>query len=123
MVMGYRKNADGTATVFLQKGDGTKQEDTADLVIGADGMSSKLREQMHPNQPPIHWGGMMLWRGVTKGKPLRTGHSFVCLGERDRRMIIYPITPPDKDGNAVINWVAEYQMDRCVPRARSMLSS
>jgi 2-polyprenyl-6-methoxyphenol hydroxylase-like FAD-dependent oxidoreductase len=67
---------------------------------------------MHPNQPPIHWGGAVMWRGTTMGKPIRSGASFVGLGTHKQRVVFYPISHPDpKTGLAVINWVAEATMD------------
>ena len=65
------------------------------LLLGADGIHSAIRAQMHPDQPPIHWGGTIMWRGVTRAPAIRTGSSFVGLGEEDRRLVIYPISQPD----------------------------
>ena len=77
------------------------------LLIGAEGIHSAIRAQMHPDQPPIHWGGALMWRGTTRAKPIRTGSSFVGLGTHRHRMVIYPISAPDENGLAEINWIAE----------------
>ena len=67
---------------------------------------------MHPNQPPIHWGGAIMWRGTTMGKPIRSGASFVGLGTHKQRVVFYPISHPDPNtGLAIINWIAEVTMD------------
>jgi hypothetical protein len=67
---------------------------------------------MHPAQPPIHWGGAVMWRGTTWAKPIRTGSSFVGLGTHRYRMVFYPISDPDPlTGLAMINWIAEVTMD------------
>jgi 2-polyprenyl-6-methoxyphenol hydroxylase-like FAD-dependent oxidoreductase len=66
---------------------------------------------MHPDQPPIHWGGAVMWRGVTRARPIRTGASFVGLGTHRHRVVIYPISQPDESGLALINWIAEVTMD------------
>ena len=51
-VTGYEQNADGSVTAMVEHaGGGTSREDGA-LLIGADGLHSKVRAQMHPNQPP-----------------------------------------------------------------------
>lgn len=105
-VIGYRQDAGGV-TALLE--DGT--EEHGSLLIGADGIHSAIRAQMHPDQPPIHWGGAVMWRGVTRGKPIRTGSSFVGLGTHRHRMVIYPISHPDADGMADINWIAEVTYD------------
>lgn len=111
-VTGYENNADGTVTAIVEGADGTTSRETGTLLIGADGIHSSIRAQMHPDQPPIHWGGAIMWRGTTMAKPIRSGSSFVGLGTHQHRMVIYPISHPDPDtGLAMINWIAELTVD------------
>ena len=110
-VVGYRNEADGVA-VLVRAPDGTKTEIRAQLLIGADGLHSAVRAQMHPAQPPIQWGGAIMWRGTTPGVPIRSGASFVGLGTHRHRVVFYPISPPDPaTGLATINWIAEITVD------------
>ena len=111
-VTGYRKNADRTVTALIEHADGTRTEQRGALLIGADGIHSAIRAQMHPNQPPIHWGGAVMWRGTTWGKPIRSGASFVGLGTHRERVVFYPISHPDpRTGLSMINWIAEVTLD------------
>lgn len=111
-VSGYRKTADGGVTAFIDHPDGSTSEAHGQLLIGADGIHSSIRAQMHPDQPPIHWGGAIMWRGTTWAKPIRTGASFVGLGTHRHRMVFYPISHPDaRTGLAMINWIAEITVD------------
>jgi 5-methylphenazine-1-carboxylate 1-monooxygenase len=111
-VTGYRKNSDGSVTVLVDHADGSTSENKGALLIGADGIHSAIRAQMHPTQPPIHWGGAVMWRGTTWGKPIRTGASFVGLGTHSQRVVFYPISAPDpRTGLSIINWIAEVTMD------------
>jgi 2-polyprenyl-6-methoxyphenol hydroxylase-like FAD-dependent oxidoreductase len=106
-VTGYRKNPGGGVTATVETEHGLLEVSGA-LLIGADGIHSAVRAQMHPAQPPIHWGGAIMWRGVTWAKPIRTGASFVGLGTDRHRIVFYPISHPDlKTGLAMINWIAE----------------
>lgn len=67
---------------------------------------------MYPEQPPVHWGGAIMWRGSSDGVPVRTGASFVGLGSHDHRFVCYPISAPDPGtGRAQINWIAEITVD------------
>ena len=109
-VTGYQIPGDGVVAQF-EDASGSEGELHGKLLIGADGIHSAIRAQMHPDQPPIHWGGAVLWRGTVRAKPLRSGASFVGLGTHAQRMIIYPISRPDADGMALINWIAEVTMD------------
>ena len=105
-VAGYEQTEDGVGALLE---DGSRVEGS--LLIGADGIHSNIRAQMHPDQPPIHWGGALMWRGCTRMAPVRTGSSFIGLGGARQRMVIYPISPVGKDGKADINWIAEVTHD------------
>lgn len=110
-VVGYRKEVDGTVTAQVEDRDGAVAEVAGTLLFGADGIHSAIRAQMHPDQPPIHWGGTIMWRGTARGVPIRSGSSFVGLGTSRHRVVIYPISQPDADGLADINWIAEQTYD------------
>jgi 2-polyprenyl-6-methoxyphenol hydroxylase-like FAD-dependent oxidoreductase len=112
-VTGYRNHPDGKGvTALLQSRDGNRSEFDGSLLIAADGLHSAVRQQMYPEQPPIQWGGAIMWRGVTRGKPIRTGASFVGLGTHHHRVVFYPISAPDPiSGMADINWIAEITVD------------
>ena len=108
---GYEVHDNDRVSVTLQTQNGEVCE-TGSLLIGADGIQSNIRAQMHPTQPPIHWGGAIMWRGTSLAKPIRTGSSFIGLGTHRHRMVIYPISHPDPDtGLALINWIAEVTYD------------
>jgi 2-polyprenyl-6-methoxyphenol hydroxylase-like FAD-dependent oxidoreductase len=110
-VVGYRNDADGVTALLRTKG-GAATQLRGRLLIGCDGLHSAVRAQMHPSQPPIHWGGAIMWRGTTPGVPIRTGASFVGLGTHRHRVVFYPISHPDPaTGLATINWIAEITVD------------
>jgi 2-polyprenyl-6-methoxyphenol hydroxylase-like FAD-dependent oxidoreductase len=112
-VTGYRNHVGGEGvTVLAQTRTGERLEIEGSLLVGADGLHSAVRAQMHPQQPPIQWGGAIMWRGVTRGVPIRTGASFVGFGTHRQRVVFYPISRPDPaSGLADINWIAEITVD------------
>lgn len=110
-VTGYEKNDNGTVTAIVESHEGQTHRETGTLLVGADGIHSAVRAQMHADQPPIHWGGALMWRGTTRARPIRTGSSFIGLGTHRQRMVIYPISHPDPDGLGLINWIAEVTVD------------
>jgi 2-polyprenyl-6-methoxyphenol hydroxylase-like FAD-dependent oxidoreductase len=111
-VTSYARNPDGGVTARIEHADGSTAETAGALLIGADGIHSAVRAQMHPDQSPIHWGGAVMWRGTTWAKPIRTGASFVGLGTHRQRMVFYPISHPDpRTGLSMINWIAEVTLD------------
>ena len=75
---GFTQNDDASITAhFHTRPSGESASYTGKLLIGADGIHSAIRAQMHPDQPPIHWGGTIMWRGVTRAKAARTGSTFL----------------------------------------------
>ena len=110
-VTGYRNHETGV-TIQVETSDNRSLEFDGSLLVAADGIHSTARAQMHPRQPPIHWGGAIMWRGTSPGVPIRTGASFVGLGTHRHRLVFYPISPPDPEtGLATINWIAEITVD------------
>ena len=110
-VSGWRESADGV-TALVESTDGHHHEVAGSLLVGCDGLHSAIRAQMHPEQPPIQWGGAIMWRGTTPGVPIRSGSSFVGLGSLRHRVVLYPISPVDAaTGLATINWIAEITVD------------
>ena len=110
-VESYTHRPGGGVDVMLRSGDGRTSQISGDVLIAADGIHSTVRAQMHPDQPPINWGGAVMWRGTVRAEPLRTASSFIGLGTHRHRMVIYPISATDADGEALINWIAEVTMD------------
>ncbi|MEV0408114.1 FAD-dependent monooxygenase [Actinoallomurus sp. NPDC050550] len=53
----------GAATVTLRTSDGTVSE-TADLVVVADGVGSRLRAALLPGYPGPTYAGYTVWRGI-----------------------------------------------------------
>jgi len=110
-VIGYQ-NTDTGVVAQVQTPSGAIKSIQGLLLIGADGLHSAVRAQMHPDQPPVHWGGAVMWRGTSMAKAVRSGASFVGLGTDKQRMIIYPISQPDPEtGLSEINWIAEVTVD------------
>ena len=110
-VTGYRQH-DGGVTAQVQTRDGQTLDVPGRLLVAADGLHSAVRAQMHPQQPPIQWGGAIMWRGTTPGVPIRSGASFVGLGSARHRVVLYPISQPDPaSGLSTINWIAEITVD------------
>jgi 2-polyprenyl-6-methoxyphenol hydroxylase-like FAD-dependent oxidoreductase len=110
-VAGYRQDAQGV-TALIETRSGARREVRGRLLVAADGLHSAVRAQMHPTQPPIQWGGAIMWRGTTPGVAIRTGSSFVGLGSLKHRVVLYPISPPDaQTGLSTINWIAEITVD------------
>ena len=83
----------------------------AEILVGADGIHSKVRQQMYPDQGPVNWNGAIMWRGVSRAAPPRTKNSFCMVGGISQRFICYPVEPLDDKGETLLNWIAELRPD------------
>jgi 2-polyprenyl-6-methoxyphenol hydroxylase-like FAD-dependent oxidoreductase len=81
-----------------------------DVLIGADGIHSRVRGALHPDEGQPPWNGAWLWRGVSRAGPFLTGRSMIMAGHARHKFVCYPIGVTE-DGQADINWVAELRDD------------
>ena len=83
----------------------------ADILIGADGIHSAVRGQFYPDEGPPKWQGILMWRGVTVGKPYLGGATMVQAGHHTQKFVCYPISRLHADrGEALINWICDLHM-------------
>ena len=102
------------------RSSGTISELRGDVLVGADGLYSRVRAQLHPVEPPPRWGGVMMWRGVMEGAPFLTGRTVAVAGTNAAlKFVAYPISrQAERRGRALLNWVAEVKL----PGRRASLS-
>jgi len=105
-LVGFDNRANGV-TAHFERSTGETFSVDGDALIGADGIHSRVRKQMYPNQPEVNWNGAIMWRGVSRAAPPRTKNSFVMVGGMSQRFICYPVEPLDKNGETLLNWIAE----------------
>jgi 2-polyprenyl-6-methoxyphenol hydroxylase-like FAD-dependent oxidoreductase len=92
--------------------------ESADLLIGADGIHSVTRSQFYPSEGPPKWSGAVVWRAVSETPPFLSGRSMVVVGHTNR-FIAYPISKPHAvRGVSLVNWVAEIAMEPNKPYRR-----
>jgi 2-polyprenyl-6-methoxyphenol hydroxylase-like FAD-dependent oxidoreductase len=89
----------------------------ADILIGADGIHSAVRAQLYPHEGPPKWQGILMWRGVTVGKPYLGGNTMVQAGHHTQKFVCYPISRAHGErGEALINWICDlYQGEHATP--------
>lgn len=87
------------------------EETTADLLVAADGIHSAVRARFYPDEGPPKWQGILMWRGVTVGKPYLGGATMVQAGHHTQKFVCYPISRAHAErGEALINWICDLHM-------------
>jgi 5-methylphenazine-1-carboxylate 1-monooxygenase len=116
---GVTQDEDGATLAFRStSADRPLPPARADIVIGCDGIHSRLRRQLHPGEGPPRYSGVNMWRGTAVHAPFLTGATMTRAGWlATGKMVIYPIRDDiDGSGNQLINWVAEIETPRHADR-------
>jgi 5-methylphenazine-1-carboxylate 1-monooxygenase len=105
----FTQSSSGVRVVVRDRGSGTVSALPADVLVGADGLYSGVRAQLHPDEPAPCWSGIMMWRGVVEGTPFLTGRTVAVAGTNAAlKFVAYPISrQAELRGRALVNWVAE----------------
>tara|TARA_R110002110_G_scaffold110803_7_gene276135 strand:+ start:2542 stop:3780 length:1239 start_codon:yes stop_codon:yes gene_type:complete len=107
----FDQTADGITAQF-RSGTDRIATTTGDILIGADGIHSTVRAALHPDQPPVSYEGVMMWRGAHEQSPFLDGRTMVIAGNHDVKLVTYPISAEAaKRGKSLVNWVAEVRFD------------
>ena len=116
-IAGFEQRGQKVLARFTSRDGGSAETVEADLLIGADGIHSTVRAQFFPNEGPPKWQGILMWRGVTIGKPYLGGATMVQAGYHNQKFVCYPISKRHADrGEALINWICDiYQGEHATP--------
>ena len=89
----------GGARVQVTERSGVSRTTEADLLIGADGIRSAVRQSADPALGALATNGWMMYRGTTRSGQFLSGSSMVIIGDEHLRVVVYPIEP------GVNNWL------------------
>ena len=76
----FTQDEGGVTAYFFDRTGGHSLTARGDILIGADGILSKVRQTLFPEEGPPCWKGLMLWRGATDWPVFLTGRSMVIAG-------------------------------------------
>lgn len=115
---GFDQDETGVTVRFDDPATGAALEPVrGDVAVGCDGFHSVFRKQLHPDEGPASYGGINIWRGVTRMPPFLTGATMARAGSlKLGKMLVYPIrNKVDEAGNQLVNWAAEIESDTRKP--------
>lgn len=119
-VAGFEDRGD-RVTVRIEPSNGAAYEVEGDLLIGADGIHSTVRGQLHPGEGDPIWSGIMLWRGSTEWPVWRDGRTMAIAGGNFAKFVYYPIAAdPARPDTRLTNWaiMARTGEEGATPRRR-----
>ena len=114
----FDQDGDGVVARFADS-SGNVHDVHGDMLIGCDGIHSRVRSTFFPDEGPPLWGGAILWRGTTWAEPFLDGATMAMAGHEWQKFVTYPISQPDpRTGRALINFIAELKFDPSRPWRR-----
>ena len=100
----FTQDEGGVTAYFFDRAGGHVKTVRGDIMIGADGIHSRVRETMFPGEGPPCWNGLMLWRGARDWPVFLTGRSMIVAGGLNAKVVVYPIAEGSHPSNRLTNW-------------------
>jgi 5-methylphenazine-1-carboxylate 1-monooxygenase len=100
----FTQDEGGVTAHFFGRGNAHVSSVRGDILIGADGIHSKVRQTMYPGEGPPVWNGLMLWRGATDWPVFLSGRSMIVAGGLNAKAVVYPIAEGSGPANRLTNW-------------------
>src|SRR5919198_878898 len=94
----------GVSAYFFDRNGSHRATARGDVLIGADGIHSVVREALYPNEGSTRWNGAMLWRGAVEWPAFLTGRSMVIAGGMAAKLVVYPIAEGARPDRRLTNW-------------------
>lgn len=96
----FAQDASGVTARFADD-----SEARGDVLVGADGIHSRLRALLHPDDGGIRWQGIFMWRGAVDWPAFEGGDVMAIAGDMDEKLVLYPIGAGSTPDRRLLNWV------------------
>ncbi|MGH8734960.1 MAG: flavin-dependent oxidoreductase, partial [Burkholderiales bacterium] len=100
----FRQDESGVTAYFFDRHGAHRHTAHGDVLVGADGINSFVREALYPNEGPARWNGIMLWRGAIDWPVFLTGRSMIVAGGLAAKLVVYPIAEAARSDHRLTNW-------------------
>jgi 2-polyprenyl-6-methoxyphenol hydroxylase-like FAD-dependent oxidoreductase len=100
----YTQDDAGVTGYFFGRDGSHRTTARGDVLIGCDGINSRVRETLFPDEGSARWNGIMLWRGALDWPAFLTGRSMVVAGGLAAKLVVYPIAEGSRDDRRLTNW-------------------
>ena len=110
-LLGFIEDEGGVTAHFADSRWGEQGESLrGDVLIGADGIHSLVREHFYPDQGPPSWNGIKMWRGAIEWPRFLDGDSMIIAGGMQAKLVLYPIAEGRTPDTRLTNWVVNVRI-------------
>jgi 5-methylphenazine-1-carboxylate 1-monooxygenase len=100
----FNEDDAGVTAYFFDRNGTHRHTARGDVLVGADGIHSVVREKLFPKEGAPAWNGLMLWRGAIDWPSFLTGRSMVVAGGLAAKVVVYPIAEGSRPDKRLTNW-------------------
>ena len=100
----FTQDEAGVTAYFFDRAGSHIRTVRGDVLIGADGIHSRVREILFPGEGPPCWNGLMLWRGARDWPLFLSGRSMIVAGGLHAKVVVYPISEGSSPASRLTNW-------------------
>ena len=100
----FRQDEGGVTAYFFDRHGSQRAAAHGDVLVGADGIHSLVRDTLYPSEGAAQWNGAMLWRGAVEWPTFLTGRSMVIAGGMAAKLVVYPIAEAARPDRRLTNW-------------------
>lgn len=100
----FQQDEAGVFAYFFDRSGTHRATAHGDVLVGADGIHSAVRELLFPHEGPPRWNGVISWRGATDWPVFLDGRSMIIAGGLTAKFVIYPIAEGSRPDRRRTNW-------------------
>ena len=110
-LLGFIEDEGGVTAHFADSRWGEQGESLrGDVLIGADGIHSLVREHFFPDLGSPSWNGIKMWRGAIDWPRFLDGDSMIIAGGMQAKLVLYPIAEGKTPDTRLTNWVVNVRI-------------
>jgi 2-polyprenyl-6-methoxyphenol hydroxylase-like FAD-dependent oxidoreductase len=106
-LVSFDQSREKVIALFRDSRSGEPFDDTADILVGADGIHSTVRYLLHPGEAEPRFAQQVLWRAAAYANPFLDGATVAIAGHFHQRAIAYPIGGTSMSGQRLTNWICQ----------------
>src|SRR3954466_6505753 len=106
----FTQDEAGVTAYFFDRAGSHIRTVRGDVLIGADGIHSRVREILFPGEGPPCWNGLMLWRGARDWPLFLSGRSMIVAGGLHAKVVVYPISEGASPASRPPTWAGRVKV-------------
>src|SRR4030081_2410179 len=100
----FSQDEGGVSAHFFDRAGSHTKTVRGDILIGADGIHSRVRESLFSDEGPPCWNGLMLWRGARDWPVCLSGRSMIVAGALPAKVVVSPSAEGSSPASRLTNW-------------------